>query len=147
MAFENLLNQPDDELELLRKVVKAIQAEFRQTRQNYHYLKLKKADKSKSEISGLKSLCSGEEFLDQIIGARFEHARISARPCGDHIRVVLVGFSKMTTAKVFSDRVEFNKRVLGSSVDESKPALGREIVEDFFRDLRAQMARFGKRSA
>jgi hypothetical protein len=139
MAFENLLNQPDDELAILRKVAEDVRVAYASHIGNYHYLKLKKADNGQCEVSWVKTFDNESAYDDQNFSSPFVQAKIAVVSCETYIAVRLLGFRAQTRAKVFADRVEYHRVISCLDDDlESELALPREVIEGFLLDLKGQ---------
>ena len=146
MTFDDLLNQPYPELELLQIVAERIFANF-QTQSKCYCLKIEKVDAARSKIVWVESFAERADFTDFSFSFKYLQARIAVVRKKKHYAIILRGFTISAFIHVFIDRIEKLPTFKQVGDPESHLMPPRELIEKGFADLGMQFRAKAKRSA
>jgi hypothetical protein len=143
MAFEQLFNQPNSELDLLNQVAEILKSEFARLEDTYYFLKLSNCGDGQSEIIWEKSYDNLYDLGVFIWDSPNWRASILVRFENDHFVTDCFGFSFSHTILVWPDRIKKYPYEKCTRNREERPMPTREQIEGI-ADLAGEVQRSKK---
>ncbi|MCB0350145.1 MAG: hypothetical protein KDD38_03110 [Bdellovibrionales bacterium] len=141
MAFEELINKPMSEEQLLAAVTRVIQANFEGLSDSYFFMKLERSENDLTQIVWIKSFVDVYELGDFYYDTKYERANIMIKAIEDHFELMCHGFRLFDRYKIYRDTIIDSRPIFwGGDIDYSRrPMISRELLNNAFGEIKEEL--------
>jgi hypothetical protein len=135
MAFEELLNKPMGERELLDRVIKEVQSHFGEYQNICFFLKLSKVDESTSQIVWLKTFKDGNELDDYYWDSTHHRSCIMVKSGRTKSCAFFRGYQILYRFEFTKDEITYEYRIEGPRHPDKEILISRELIDAAFGEI------------
>jgi hypothetical protein len=131
MVFEELLNQPMMELDLVDRVGTLLQHHFNELKNANYCLILEDAQKQKSKVSSIKTFHCLYRMADFHFDAEYFHPTILVKFVDDKFHVLVLGVYTHQKMTVWREQIKISLRAEYEGASWPSPMPPRELLKGF----------------
>ncbi|MCB0350146.1 MAG: hypothetical protein KDD38_03115 [Bdellovibrionales bacterium] len=131
MAFEELINKPMSEEQLLAAVTRVIQANFEGLQEQYFFMRMNRSSETESEIIWIKSFTDQYDLSDFLLDSKYDRACFLVKFENGHYAALCHGFRLGNKIKIFEHSATSGRPISITWDIEALEMLPRELIQGF----------------